>query len=251
MDEENIKIEETKEETQEETQEESKQQGEKKDDEIVVDSEIEEALNLYRALKDPAQQTELISELARRAGVLGQKEELTKKDEKNYLGMIEEVLGQEYPDLKDKLGKVFVQFEKEHNDKLNQVLQRMENENQQRSAQEFDREFSGFLKENKVSESIAAKMLKEIEILPPSVGKNGRRLGLTEYLGKIHRLALMDQKQVDDATRRTQKIQENSNSRVKNLSSEVPDERLRQGSKLPSIREAVAAASRGIKFDED
>jgi len=215
------------------------------------DPEIEEAINFYKALKDPSQQVEIIAELARRAGLLNKTEQPTKSEVKKYTQLMEEVLGQEYPDLKDKMAKVFDAFEKENDTKLLYLKHQMDVEKQEAMAQAFETEFASFIKENKVTEAVASRMIKEIEELPPSKGKDGRMIPLSNYLSKIHRIANSDVKKVVDTEKRIEKVNSNLAQRATNLQSDVSESRLKQGSKLPTIREAVQAAYQGIKFDQD
>lgn len=222
-----------------------------KNEEYTPDPELEEAVNFYRALRDPKQQTDIITALARRAGLLQPNEQPTKIEEKKYGDLLGEILGEEYPDLKDKLGKVFKAFELESDKKLNSLKEQLDSERREKAANDFETEFSNFITTNKITETDATKMLKEIEVLPPSTGRNGKKISLTDYLGKIHRLVAGDKKVVDTEVQRAKKIQENLRERSKNLSSDISDERLRKGSALPSIKESIKAASEGIEFDKE
>lgn len=241
---------EKQEEVKKEQEETPKEQENKEEEKFVPDPQIEEAVNFYNAIRDPSQQKEIIAELARRAGLIKPNEQPTRAEEKQYKELLAEVLGEEYPDLKDKFSKILEAFEKQNDEKLNAVKQELYNERMQRAVTEFEEEFSNFIKENKVTESDAAKMLKEIEDLPPSVGKNGKRIALTTYLGKIHQLVAGKKAEVDKEVKRAEKIQNNLKERSTHLSSDVSEDRLRKGSKLPSIKEAIKAASEGITFDE-
>jgi len=249
--EENINDTDNKENSSESQETVSKEAEEETSEDFKPDPEIEEAVNFYKALKDPNQQVQIIGELARRAGLLQKNEQPTAKEEKKYSQLIEEILGEEYPDLKDKLGKVFTAFEKESDEKLAAIRRQIEYDKAQEAVREFDNEYSAFLKDNKISESTAALMMKEIEVLPPQIGKNGRKISLTEYLHKIHKLVDSDKQSVNREVKRAEKIENNLSSRVKNLATEVGEERLKQGSRLPSIRESVSAAAKGVKFDDD
>ena len=217
----------------------------------VGDPEIEDAVAFYRALRDPAQQTEIIQNLALRAGLLKPEQKLTEKEEKKYSEMLYEILGEEYPDLRDKLGKVFQQFERENDAKIGQIKAEMEAERRQKAASDFESEFSNFIKENKVTDEEAGRMLDEIKDLPPTIGQNGKRINLTVYLGKIHKLAVSEKRVEKEVVKRSEKIQQNLKERSTNLSSDISDDRLKKGSRLPSIREAIRAASEGISFDKD
>lgn len=229
--------------------------SETENDETIVeessDPEIEEAVNFYKALKDPAQQKSIIAELASRAGLLKPGETISPTQQKTFNDLIGEILGEEYPDLKDKMTKLFDAYDAHHNEELNKVKTQLVQEKIQQQVETFESEFTNFIKENKVTEAVAAKMLKEIEDLPPTVGKEGRRIPLTTYLGKIHRLATGSTSNVvEDAVKRNEKIERNLKERSRNLPSDVDESRLKKGSSLPSVRESIAAAAKGITFDE-
>lgn len=228
---------------------ESKDDTEQSED--VGDPEIEEAVNFYKALRDPAQQKNIITELAHRAGLLKPNEVMTAEKQKTFNDLINETLGEEYPDLKDKMTKLFDAYDAHHNEELNRVKGQLQQEKIQQQVETFENEFSSFIKEHKVTDAIAAKMLKEIEELPPTVGKEGKRIPLTTYLGKIHRLVVgSGPTEIESAIRRNEKIEKNLKERSKNLSSDVDDSRLKRGSALPSVRESIAAAAKGITFEE-
>jgi len=229
-----------------------KVEEETKVDDVVIDPEIEEAVNFYRALKDPNQQIQIINDLAIRTGLIKPNQDLTPKQAKNFNELITEVLGAEYPDLTDKMSKLFEAFDNHHNEELNKVKTQLQQEKMQQQVETFESEFSNFIKEHKVTEAIAGKMLKEIEELPPTVGNNGKRIPLTTYLKKIHTLVTLNSNDrvVEDAVKRNEKIEKNLKDRSKNITSDVDDGRLRKGSALPSAREAIAAAAKGITFDE-
>lgn len=217
---------------------------------VDLDPEIEKAVNFYRALTDPSQQNDIIRQLAINAGLIqNQQQKLTQQQEKDFVGVLEETLGEEYPDLKEKLKPIFRQLQIENDRKLEDFraeIRRRDAENQQAA---FESEFSQFITKNEITEQEAALMLKEIEVLPPNTsGKN--KIGLSAYLGKIYKLVASEKRVVQEATERTRKIEKNSNDRVKNLSSDVDESRLKKGSALPSIRESIAAAAKGIQFDE-
>ena len=223
-------------------------------DEVIVDPEIEEALNFYRALKDPNQQKGIIADLAQRVGLIQEGEKLTKKESKTFADLIGDVLGEEYPDLKDKMVQIFGAYDAHSRQTIDGLKAELAQKEQRQQVETFESEFTGFLKDNKVTDATAAKMLKEIEELPPTVGKDGRRIPLTKYLEKIHRLVVGNNspdKVVADAVKRNEKITQNLKDRNRNLTSDVDESRLKKGSQLPSIRESIAAAARGETFDDD
>jgi len=237
--------------TEQKTDEIVQETKDKGNEESIPDSEITEALAFYNALRDPAQQKEIITGLALRAGLITpDKVALQPKEEKRFGQLLEEILGEEYPDLKTKLNPILSALQKENDDKILFLKQEIDNERNNKAVQEFELEFNSFLKTNKITEDEAGKMLKEIQELPPSVGKNGKRIPLTQYLTKIHKIVASENKVTSNEVKRVEKIQQNIKERATQLSSDVGEDRLRKGSKLPSIKESVNAALNGITFDE-
>lgn len=220
-------------------------------EENIPDNEVTEALAFYNALRDPAQQKEIITGLALRAGLISADNvTLQPKEVKRYGQLLEEILGEEYPDLKVKLNPVLQALQDENDQKIQALKKEIDEERNNKASQEFEAEFNTFLKVNKVTEDEAGKMLREIQELPPSVGKNGKRIPLTQYLTKIHKIVASENKVTSNEVKRVEKIQQNIKERATQLSSDVGEDRLRKGSKLPSIKESVNAALNGITFDD-
>lgn len=228
--------------------EEEKEEDKSEDDEKRIDAETEEietALNLLRALRDPSKSTNLIKDFAVRVGLIKEDQNLTKIEEKGLKDIIAEELGDEYPDLRDKITKILEASEAKSTKEIKALRDELANEKRQQAEQVFNDEFATFIKSNKLSEKEAALMVDQIKELPPS-----GNITLTKYLTKIHKLVVSDKveekQKIDQNARRT----ENQKDQVKNLSSGVDDDRIKKGSRLPTAREAIQAALRGEKLED-
>lgn len=236
-----------KEKPQEKPKKEEKKEAEEED--TVEDAEIQEAVEFYRALRDPAQQKEIIRDLASRMGILQPEQKMEPKDEKTLNTLLEEVLAEEYPDLKPKLTQIFGKIQKDNDEKIESLRREISQDKAEQARTRFESEFGTFLTTNKVDDSVASAMLKEMEILPPPVGGKSK-ITLTQYLSKIHKLATVDHKTNTQALQKNERRESNRKETPGNLSSEVDESRIKRGSKLPSLRESINAAADGITFED-
>lgn len=245
---------ETPEETKEVEETEKQESDEKKVEEEVEETEkksdaeaeeIDTALNLLRTLRDPSKSTDLVRDFATRLGIINTSEDLTKKQEKDLKSIIAEQLGEDYPDLTEKLSKILELSEARSKQEIKSLREELQQEKRLQAEQAFSAEFSNFIKSNKLSESEAALMVEQIKELPPS-----GNITLTNYLTKIRKLVTSDKIEVKTKIDQNTKREQNQKERVRNLSSEADDSRIKNGSRLPTAREAIEAAARGESFDE-
>lgn len=232
-----------------ENQDEESNESEESDEEDTKDSkesevsdedtqEIETAVTLLRALRDPSQAKGVIHDLALRVGLISPGEKVTKEDEKDIKSVLKETLADEYPDLKDKFEILFGKLQEDSDKKIQALKDEIAQRERQAAEREFSTELDAFFKENKISEKEAEAMIKEIHLVPP-----GPKISLRNYLNKIHTLVKVSKstelKQVDRINRINANRKESS---VRNLSSDVDDKRISKGSQLPSIKEAISMA---------
>jgi hypothetical protein len=220
----------------------------KNEEEIAQDEEIQTAVSFYRALRDPKQQVEIITDLAVRLGIVKPNETPTKKEQKTVLELLQETLGEEYPDLTKKFSTILSHIETSHKEEVNRLRLEINQDKQRQAQDQFEVEFSKFLADNKLNDAQADAMIKEIEALPPNPSAKSK-ITLTQYLTKIHKLVVADTKATERDVKKNEKRNQNLNDRADNLGSDVDESRLKSGSKRPSIREAIEAASQGITFD--
>jgi len=215
----------------------SKDKSESKDSDEEA-QEIETAVTLLRALRDPSQSKGIIQDLALRVGLISPGETVTKSDEKDIKAVLKETLADEYPDLKDKLEAILNKITEDSDRKLNALKEELAEKERKVAEREFSIELDTFFKENKLSEKEAELMIKEIHLVPP-----GPKISLKNYLSKIYTLVRVGKSTELKSVDRINRINANrKESSVRNLSSDVDDKRISKGSALPSIKESIAMA---------
>lgn len=226
--------------------EESKEE-ESEDNSDAEAEEIQQGLEILRALRDPKTSGNLIRDLALRAGILeSSKDTLSKTEEKELKDIIAEELGEEYPDLKDKFTKILNAVEAKNTKTIKTLEDKLALEQAKNAEKNFTEEFTGFIKSNNITEKEAQLMLKEISELPPS-----KDISLTKYLTKIYRITSSEKKAADTTLEQNRRRTENQKEKVKNLSSGADDiKRIKLGGRLPSAKESVQAALRGEIFED-
>lgn len=225
----------------EEPEQDDPARNKKSEDDVVPDEEtqeIETAVALLRALRDPSQSKGIIQDLALRVGLIAPGEQVTKSDEKDLKSVLKETLADEYPDLKDKLEAILGKIQEDSDRKIEQLKQEIAQRDQRNAEKEFSIELDTFFRENKISEKEAELMIKEIHLVPP-----GPKISLKNYLSKIHTLVKVGKSSELKTVDRINRINANrKESSVRNLSSDVDDKRISKGSQFPSIKEAISMA---------
>lgn len=214
--------------------------------------EIRNALSLFRSLANPETAGGAISELARIGGY-----DLTKKAEaaqlqrdvktvlKEKLGDSYEILGGDR--LADALDTLFkTEVEKATKPVVDRLTKREMEANQAKADTAMDALWARHkITDAKAREKVAGQMLARMKSMPASADAN-----INDYLDDIYHLTTRDAERARTVKTTVRKIAENAHevSRTSGEGSGVDESRVRSGSKLPSIREAVAAAFRGEKL---
>lgn len=229
-----VKTEETK---TEETKTETKVEESK---ETVLTNEQQAAINLFEALKDPQKSGATLRALADMAGFdLAQKGDRTEL-KKGIADIIKEELGEDNSILAEKLGpaldKIISKAVDERVKPLNEGLVARQ---QAELAEEIDSTFKALEVETKgLSKQLEARMTELMEQIEP--GKNTKP---KDYIRHIYRLAKSD---YDEAERiKSQNTQREKNRNTPGVQTGVNSDRVKSGSRLPTIRESVEAAMRG------
>ncbi len=202
-------------------------------------AEREDAIKLFRALKDPEKGRKVLEILARDAGItLG---EGTKKEQKNeIIEMLEESLGEGYTFLAPKLGPVLERLLKAQGDKFDQKLGEFrENDEKQKNDIAIDE----LLKEEKDFKIHAKRVASLMDELAPAKGQSQK-----SYLKKLLIIARGEAKAVTPG--RDERINRNR-SDVSNRLAPVggSDRTNNKGRSLPTLRESIAAAMNSIEQD--
>jgi hypothetical protein len=219
--------------------EESENESNTNEEDHEQNEEVETGVALLRALRDPKQSKVVVQDLAIRLGLIGNSgEKVSSSDAKDIKAVLKEVLADDYPDLREKLEIVLGKVQEDQDNKIKALESKVSESERIRNEREFMGVYDKFIKDNKVDDGIAAKMIREMQLIPP-----GPKITLPQYLNKIHSLVAQGANDAKSKVDRASKINSNlKDSTVKNLSSDVSDSRIEKGSHRPSIKEAIAMA---------
>lgn len=247
-------------EKKEEKKEPEKKEVEEKEPETseidADEEEVKKALVFFRALSDPKQSQELAEVIARNAGF-----ELTKKSEvkaviRDAKSILKEKLGDNYDLLsgdalaeavkeivKDLVDTQVTEKTKPVLDKIS-VAEKAENERKATSAmQDFFKRHD--ITDEKTQDEIAGKMLSKFKTMPATP-----EASVDTYLDDIYFLVNREasaNKAVKETVKKIKKNAEERNSSGEGIGN---DDRIKRGSAMPSLDEAVRAAYKGIRLDD-
>lgn len=209
--------------------------------ESTLSPEQTAALNLFNALKDPETAGPTLRHLADLAGfdLTSRKQQTELK--KSISQTIAEELGEDNSILAEKLGPTLERIiSKAIEDGVKPVTSAIEAQEQKKIANEIEATLKDLNTETKgLSAKLEDRMVELMEELPPS-----SKITPSAYVRKIYKLAASDFEEAEklkaqDKKREINKSQVTVHSGVGN-----PD-RVKSGSRLPTIRESVEAAMRG------
>lgn len=210
-----------------------------------LDQETQEAIALYNSLKDPEKGKIVIEMLAKRAGLVPG-EQPTKTEKKTITQRIKESLGEENSILADALGPALDQIISEAvQEKIHPITQSLQEERIQEFSSRIDATIEKLNTDTKgESKKLEKEMLKVMDKVNPSKGTSPE-----DYINMVYKIASGNTAEVERIKRTNEKQIENKKSTT-GVQTGVNSERIKSGSKLPTIREAVLAASRGEKIEE-
>lgn len=229
-----------KEGTETETKQETKQPTA---EEIAYQEKVDKAVRLFDALSDPNVGRSVVEELARKAGIIGAEQGKTVKEiEKSVVDTLKESLGAEYEFLADRLAIGIDKIVKQTVAEQIKPVQAQTNEAIERAIKaDIDSAYAQMeakFKDFKDFDKEMTELSKEL----PYTGD----YPMERYLERLYKLVTTDKKEAKIIKQTVDKINKNAQE-LRDSSTEVQD-RVKSGSKLPSLNEAVAAAFRGEKF---
>jgi hypothetical protein len=234
------KVEETpKEEIVEETPKEESPKEEPK-----VDPEHEAAVGLYSALKDPERAGATLRQLADLAGFDLAKKADQRELKRDIKTLVKERLGEDNSILAESLGPLLEEVIKQAvNEELKPLKDTISAEKQESFALKIDKTFKELEAETKgLSTKLEKQMLELMEQFNP-----GPKTPPDVYIRHIFKLAKASYAEAEDIKAQNRKQADNKKSVT--VQSGVNPERVKSGSKLPTIREAVEAAMRGESLE--
>ena len=206
--------------------------------EVTADQQA--AMNLFLALRDPKTAPDVIRQLAHISGLDIEKPKEAQTLRKSITQILSDELGEDNSLLTERLGpaleKILAQAVEE---KLSPIKSDLEMRQQQEVATRIDTALDSI---NKSTGGFATKldgaMSKLMEQIAP-----GPNTPPEQYINYIFKLA---KSEFDEAEKvKAQDAKRMANKSAPNVPSGVNPERVRAGSKLPTIHEAVAAAFQG------
>jgi len=207
---------------------------------VTTDPDQEAARGLYAALKDPQRAGSTLRQLADLAGLDLVKKADQKEIKKDIKDLVKERLGEDNSILAESLGPLLDDVIKQVVEERIKPLQDGITERQQR---EFANQIEGTFKAlDTETKGLASKLEKQMIELMDQVNP-GPNTPPDVYLRHIYKLA---KSQYDEAeTIKAQNSKREQNKKTVSVQSGVNSERIKSGSRLPTIREAVEAAVRG------
>jgi hypothetical protein len=254
-----VPVEEAEVKTEEKIVEDKKEEVEKKEEEtpdevVEIDASAEDirsALALQRALNDPNKAKATIEELAKIGGYDLSKKQEVKQLQRDTKTILKEKLGDSYDLLSgDALAAAFdILLEGRVKEITEPALTKLAEAEVQANTQKANTAMDALWVRNnisdpKVREEVAGRMLRKMEAMPASAGTD-----INEYLDDIYTVVNRDTEKARTVKKVITKIKTNAHEVVRTSGEGSPDdERVRSGSKLPSLKESVSAAFRGEKL---
>lgn len=230
---------------------------EEEDDVVEIDAspeEIKNALNLMRALANPETASQTMQELAQVTGYKLETKKQVQQFERDVKTVLREKLGDSYELLSgDKLAEAFDALLEERVGKITKpVLERIENTERAANEQKANAAMDALWARTNITdkaqrEKIAGKMVEKMKVLPA-----GPATDISSYLDDIYSLVTRDTEAARTVKKTVTKIKNNAkDARTSgDGNTGTDDKRVHTGSKLPSVKEAVAAAFRGERLEE-
>jgi hypothetical protein len=207
------------------------------------DKDTEAALALYRALQDPDIGTEVIENLARRAGLLERDKGRRSKDndddnkpkESRAAKLLKAKLGKDYEKFADTVGPAFDEI-------LAEAIGELKNShNVDRETEKWGNQVDKFMDSHTLTEDIENKMRELMEEAPPNNTKKG--FDAQRYLSRMYKNAC---EELDIEVPKARRSRSNDNDDTDD--GNPPRFVIRERPKGATIDDAVEAAMQGIRF---
>lgn len=202
------------------------------------------ALNLFNALKNPETSGIVIKQLAELAGLeIGVKKDAAKLT-KTISQIISEELGEDNSILAEKLGPALEKIiAKAVEDQVRPMQETISEQKRTEFATRIDKTFETINIESKgLSKKLEPRMVELMDQIQP-----GPKTEPEAYIRHIFTLAKSDFDEAEQV--KAQNVKRDKNKASSHVPTGVNAERVKSGSKLPTIREAVLAASRGESLE--
>ena len=231
--------------------------AEEDDDTFEIDAdetEIKNALSLYRSIVDPQTRPNVIAQLAERSGYDLKQPKQVQQFTEDLTAIIKEGLGDQYDLLSgDRLEKILNGYGEVINKRIEKSLKPLTDKVQKYEmdlqAQAANAALSSLWNRHNIPAGdrpkISDAMTKKMKLIAPGDAS------VDEYLDDIYTLVQRDAEKARAVKTTVRKITENAKD-VNRTSGDGGSDtgRIKTGSRLPSIHESVSAAFRGEKLEE-
>lgn len=213
--------------------------GEKKTEDKVKEMKVSEAMKLQEQLDDPDLGPAMLAKIAKKFNLSLSAE--TKKEAaqttKKFSERLRDKLPEESKFLADSIGDAFGELlEEEIESRVTPIKSRVNEDIKTRVERETNGQITKFFESNKINEETQKEMDKISRKFPP-----GPDVDVEEYLSNLHKIATYGKSSGEKLKQTVDKI--NKNQREEKPSpTEVNESRVRKGSKLPSLDEAISNA---------
>lgn len=245
-------------EVKEEVKEESEKVEEKKEvktEQLAKDLSPEEvdkqrnALILYESLLNPEKRKSVVEYLVREVGLDPTKTGDIKTTKKSTAEFLKEKLGPIYGDMAEVLGPAFDELlEAKTTEKLKPVEEKLRLDAERVAAQQADTAMESFFARNKISKAdqpdVEKKMMNKINQMPAS-----GNITIEEYLDDIYHIVSRGKSETKIVKETVDKINRNAKEASRTSGVEIDESRIKKGSHIPTLKEAVEAAMRGERLE--
>lgn len=235
------------------------EKDEKDEDEYLeIDAspeEIQNALNIVRALSNKETAAQTMEELAQVTGYKLETKQEVKKFAKDVKSVLREKLGDAYDLLSgDKLAEAFDALLEDRVGAITKpVLERIEQSERAANEQKANAAMDALWARHNITdktqrEKLSGRMMEKMKNLPAGPGTD-----VTSYLDDIFSLVTRDTEKARTVAKTVTKIKKNAQdvSRTSGDGGSGADEkRVKIGSRLPTLKESIAAAVRNERFEQ-
>jgi hypothetical protein len=208
--------------------------------EVTLNTEQQAAVNLFNALKNPETSGPTLRHLADLAGL-----DLAKRQDKTELKksisqIVAEELGEDNSILAEKLGPTLEKIiQSAVDERVKPITDQISTREEKEIASAIETALENLNKETKgLSKKLETKMVELMDEISP-----GPKTKPEAYIRKIYKLAISDYEEAEKV--KAQNVKRDVNKNTPTVHPGVNPERVKSGSRLPTIRESVEAAMRG------
>lgn len=204
-------------------------------------ADVESAVSLFNALRDPETGMEIVETMARKAGLLDKKGEVNKdlsdkKKESLSKKVLQKALGKDYEQFADKVGPAFDEIIESY---LDQKFGDMESTNSKSS---WESHVDKFQETHTLTKEIEDTMRELMADSPPATKRDG--FNAQKYLTRMYNMAISEL----DIEPPKSKGKGSSKQSKSEDGDDLPEIVFRDRPKNATIQDAVEAAMKGIRF---